>query len=45
MSIMAEENSIENLVRLKSGEKPRFNENRRSDIVFPRFDDPVIADA
>ncbi len=44
MSIMAGANSIENLVRLKSGEKPRFNENWRSDIAFSRFDDSVIVD-
>ena len=44
MSIMAGANSIENLIRLKAGEKLRYNENWRSDIAFSRFDDSVIVD-
>ena len=44
MSIMAGANSIENLIRLKTGEKLGYNENWRSDIAFSRFDDSVIVD-
>lgn len=42
MSIMAGANSIENLVRLKLGEKLAYDETWREGLTFSRFDDSLI---
>ncbi|MBE6413534.1 MAG: ATP-grasp domain-containing protein [Verrucomicrobiaceae bacterium] len=42
MSIVAGANSIENLIKLKKGEKLSYNEDWKDNIIFSRFDNSVI---